>query len=138
MKEQIIRILEIIAGIASLVLMFGVPLGCLYITKRRTSKIPAMSSEELKKMASKQPALYCNDIIKELISRGEDISFAMPLFLKMVCSKNLLNRLIGWQGLKIYFSEKLTEIDFSEARPSKNTLVQLRSIESKFCNNSGL
>jgi hypothetical protein len=135
MKEQIIRILEITAGIASLVLMFGVPLGCLYIMKRRKSKIPAMSSEELKEMASKQP-LYCNDTVKELISRGEDIGFAMPLYLKMACSKNTLNRLLGWAGLKAYFSEKLTEIDFSQARPSKNTLEQLRSIEPKFCNNS--
>jgi len=138
MKEQIIRILEIIAGIASLVLMFGVPLGCLYIMKRRTSKIPEMSSEELKKMASKQPLLYGNNIVKELISRGEDISFAMPLYLKMARSKKLLNRLFGWAGLKTYFSERLTEIDFNEVRPSKHTIEQLKFIESKFCNNSGV
>jgi len=119
-----------------LILMFGMPLGCLYIIKRRTSKIPTMSSEELKEMASKQPLLYCNDIIKELLSRGEDISFATPLYLKMACDKKLLNRLIGWQGLKIYFSERLSEIDFSEVRPSKNTLEQLRLIKSKLCNSS--
>lgn len=138
MKEQIIRILEILAGIASIVLMFGVPLGCLYIMKRRTSKIPSMSSKKLKEMASKQPLLYGNDIIKELLSQGEDISFAMPLYLKMACSKKSLNRLFGWAGLKTYFSEKLTEIDFNEVRPSKHTLEQLRSIESRFCNNSGV
>jgi hypothetical protein len=136
MKEQIIRILEITAGIAAIVLIFGVRLVPLYIMKRRTSKIPTMSPKELKEMASKQPALYCNNVIKELLSRGEDISFATPLYLKMASSKNPLNRLVGWVGLKAYFSEKLTEIDFSQARPSKNTLEQLRSIESKFCNNS--
>ncbi len=136
MTEQIIRIFEIIIGIASLVLMFGVPFGCLYIIKRHKSKIPTTSSEELKEMATKQPLLYCNDIVKELLSRGDDISFAMPLFLKMACDKKRLNRHIGWQGLKIYFSERLADIDFSEVRPSKNTLDRLKFIESESCNSS--
>ena len=130
MNEHIVIIFKIVVGIASF-LAFGIPLGCMYRTKKRTAKIPTISTEELKEMAVKQPLLYCNNVVKELLSRNEDISFTMPLYLKMACNKHLLNRLIGWQGLKVYFPEKLTQLDFSEERPSQKTLTQLKSIESE-------
>jgi hypothetical protein len=95
-----------------------------------------MTTDELKQMAGKYPVIYSGAIIKELLSRREDISFALPLYLKMACSKKSLNRIFGWAGLKTYFSKTLTEIDFAETRPSQATLNQLRLLESKFNDSS--
>ena len=134
--NQIVVILKIVVYLACFVFAIGLPLSCLYRVKKRTSKMQTMPNEELKEIAIKQPLLYCNNVVKELLSRNEDISFAMPLYLKMACNKNLLNRLLGWQGLKVHFSEKLTQIDFTEERPSQNTLNQLRSIEAEFAKGS--
>ena len=39
---------------------------------------------------------------------------------------------------KEYFSEKLPEIDFAEARPSGNTISKLKLLESKFTYNTNI
>jgi hypothetical protein len=96
-----------------------------------------MTTTELQQMAIKRPLLYSNIIIKELLSRGEDIGFILPLYLKMACSNKLLSRQIGWAGLKTYFSKTLTEINFAETRPSQATLSQLRLLETNFHDSEG-
>jgi hypothetical protein len=119
------------------VFVFGIPLVSIYIDKKRRSKIPRMTTTELQQMAVKRPLLYSNIIIKELLSRSEDIGFALPLYLEMACSKKLLNKQIGWAGLKTYFSKTLTEINFTETQPSQATLNQLRLLETKFSDSEG-
>jgi len=111
--------------------VFGIPLVSLYIDKKRRAKIPKMTIDELRQMAAKNPVLYSGDIVREMRSRGEDITFAFPIFLKMAIDKKFLSRSFGWAGLKTYFSKTLKDIDFSENRPSQTTLNKLRMIESK-------
>ncbi len=125
------KMLKIAIGVAYFIIVFGVPLVCLYIFRNDLSKIPRLTTGELRQMASKHPLLYSNAIVRELLSRGEDIHFALPLYLKMACGKKLLIRQVGWSGLKTYFSGALSEIDFTETRPSQMTLNQLRLLESK-------
>jgi hypothetical protein len=126
---------RIIYGIIFLI-VFLTPWICLYAAQKRRAKIPKMTIDELKQMAIKSPVLYSGNVVREILSRGEDINFAFPLFLKMACSKKYLESIFGWAGLKAYFTNILEGIDFTEKRPSKTTVERLRLIESQIRDNS--
>ena len=126
---------SIIYGIIFLI-VFLTPWICLYTAKKNKAKFPKMTADELKQMAIKSPVIYSGNVVRELLSRGEDINFAFPLFLKMACSKKYFESIFGWAGLKAYFTNILEGIDFTEKRPSKTTLERLRLIESQIQDNS--
>jgi hypothetical protein len=110
----ILKILVVVA-------FFSLPIYKLIIIKRmerRRKNIPGMTSEYLRVLAFKQPFLHCNDVIKELKSRNEDISFAMPLLFKLAINRNLASQIMGWSGLKQYFTDQLSNLDFTKDRPN--------------------
>ena len=86
--------------------------------KRRDAALPNMSVEDLRALAAKQPFIHCNRVIQELKSRNEDISFALPLLLKLAVHRNMAARIVGWSGLKQYFSDQLPDLDFTKGRPN--------------------
>jgi hypothetical protein len=115
--DTVWTILKILAVVA----FFSLPIYKFIIIKqmeRKRKNIPGMTSEDLRVLAFKQPFLHCNDVIKELKSRNEDISFALPLLLKLAVNRNPLVQTMGWAGLKQYFTDQLSNIDFTKDRPN--------------------
>ena len=84
--------------------------------------------EDLQALAAKQPFLHCNKVIQELKSRNEDISFALPLLLKLAVHRTMAARIVGWSGLRQYFADQLPDLDFTKNRPNSG---ERNRIESK-------
>jgi hypothetical protein len=119
-----------ILKILVVVVFFSQPICIFVIIKRMERKheeIPSMSSEDLRVLATKQPFLHCNKVIKELRSRNEDISFALPLLLKLAVNRNPLVQKIGWAGLKEYFAAQLSNLDFTKKRPNSEERKWIKS-----------
>ena len=96
--------------------------------KRRNVDLPNMPVEDLRALAAKQPFLHCIRVIQELKSRNEDISFALPLLLKLAAHRKLAARIIGWSALRQYFADQLPDLDFTKNRPNSS---ERNWIESK-------
>jgi hypothetical protein len=59
-------------------------------------------------------------VIQELKSRNEDISFALPLLLRLAAHRNMAARIVGWNGLRQYFADQLPDFDFTKNRPNSS------------------
>jgi len=111
-----LKVLFAVAILAQAIIMF-------ILIKRmhqKNANLPSMSTEKLRALATKQPFLHCNKVIQELKSRNEDISFALPLLLKLAADRNVATRIIGWGGLKQYFADQLPDLDFTKNRPNSD------------------
>jgi hypothetical protein len=126
----ILKILVAIAACTQLILW-------LIVIKRMKWKhadLSSMSIEDLRSLAVKLPFLHCNKVIQELNSRNEDISFALPLLLKLAADRNAAAQIIGWGGLKQYFADQLPDLDFSKNRPNSNEQNWIKSRLNKMEN----
>ena len=118
--------LKVLAAVA----IFAQPIVWFIIIKRMKRKHADLSSmpiEDLRALEEKQPFLHCNKVIQELNSRNEDISFALPLLLKLAADRNVAAQIIGWGGLKQYFADQLPDLDFSKNRPHPNEQNWIKS-----------
>lgn len=95
--------------------------------KRRDADLPNMPVEELRALAAKQPFLHCNRVIQELKARNEDISFALPLLLKLTAHRKMAARIIGWSVLRQYFADQLPNLDFTKNRPNSKERKWIKS-----------
>ena len=124
--DTVWTILKVLAAIAIL----AQPIVLFIIIKRMQRKhanLSNMSVEALRALAIKQPFLHCNKVIQELKSQNEDISFALPLLLKLAADCNPASQIIGWGGLKHYFAEQLPDLDFTKNRPNADEQKWIQS-----------
>ena len=115
--EQIWTILKTVAC----VIVFASPIVFFILFKRIQrlhGRLHEMSTDELRALAEKSPFLHCNKVLEELSHRNEDISFALPLLFSLAIDEKMAVQLIGWGGLRTYFSDKLPNLDFSKNRPT--------------------
>lgn len=117
MNEDLKSILEVVGGLVWLVSMALIFLSLLRMN-RQQAKLPSMSTEELRSLLSKQPVLHSNKILEQLKSRGEDITFALPILFELALQRNVVRRLVGWGGLSQYFADTLPTLDFSKHKPT--------------------
>lgn len=119
-------ILKVLAGIVALAnILF--PIIIIKRMKRKHAALPNMPVEDLRALAAKQPFLHCNRVIQELKSRNEDISFALPLLLKLAAHRKIAGRIIGWAVLRQYFADQLPELDFTKNRPNSSERNWIKS-----------
>lgn len=111
----ILKALAAVAILAQAIIMF-----IIIRRMRKHADLPSMPIEDLRALAKKQPFLHCNKVIQELKSRNEDISFALPLLLKLATDRNVAAQIIGWGGLKQYFADQLPDLDFTKNRPNSD------------------
>ena len=90
-------------------------------------RLHEMSTDQLRKLAQKHPFLICIKALEELSRRNEDISFALPLLFTLTIKNNRVSLLIGWTGLKTYFKDNLSNLDFSKGLPTKEDIDWIKS-----------
>lgn len=123
-------LLSILAGLGG-ALVVGVQVWSMVEMKRaerKNKRLHTFSVEELKALATSIPLLHCNSVLRELQSREEDYSFALPLLVKLALQRNMAGRMVGWGGLQMYFADKLPDFDFSKPKPSAEERVWLQTI----------
>ena len=110
----IVKILGAILVLSQLI----APIFVLKRIKRIHSELPNMSTADLRALALKEPFVHCSEVLDELSSRDEDISFALPLLFELAVRKLPAAYIVGWGGLKRHFSDQLPNFDFSKSRPN--------------------
>lgn len=119
-------ILKVLAGVLVLALII-IPFILIKRMQQKHLDLLSMSAEDLRSLAAKQPFLHCNKVIQELKSRNEDISFALPLLLKLAVDRNIAAQIIAWRGLKHYFADQLPDLDFTKNRPNSDERNWIKS-----------
>ena len=103
--------------------------------QRKHADLVNMSSADLRALAAKHPAVHCLKVVEELKARGEDVRFALPMLYSLAIQKNTAAYLIGWGGLKLYFSDILPDLDLSKKKPTSKDinwmLSRLNKMESQ-------
>lgn len=96
--------------------------------ERTNKNLKQLSAEGLQELATRKPAFHCVPVVRELKSRGEEASFALPLLLKMALDRRYVMRLFGWAGLKEHFAAKLPDIDFSKPKPTAQERAWMQAL----------
>ena len=90
-----------------------------------------MSDDDLKKLFDHARNVhYYQKATAELKKRGGDIDFIFPHFIEMVLSNNTTNMMLGWAGLKEFFSDRVKGVDLSSAPPTSEARARLKEIKN--------
>lgn len=106
--------------------------GVLEFIKRK--RVPKKSTDQLKALFARRSNFTCfHQAVLELKRRGEDVSFAFPVFLDMALSPGVQG-MIGRGCLQTHFAGKLSGVDLSGkglSAEARNRLNEIRKQEEK-------
>jgi hypothetical protein len=123
--------IQLISIVVVLLLFIPVLLG-FWHTRRGWKRIPTMTTEDLRSIFNKQCnfAQY-NQAINELKTRGEDITFALPCFIRLALSRGSMGS-IGRGCLMGHYSTFVEGIGIKAGTLSEDARQQLEELLFEF------